>query len=246
MPRHCAISPITVGVSLHEQLRRATSIEELAGFARRVPPMLGDRLSRGLAAGRVIAVYSGFLDTIIRRAIGLVFAGHPELSVDAFTWLSLGSNGRQEAVLSSDVDSAVAFDNSVDADTVVTYRAAFAEVSGVLATAGLSADDHGATAQQALFARTNADCARRREVVGRAGRAQRRDDDLPDGGRPAHPRRPRAAAVIRWSAICASTRRDAALLQESLSYRAKLRSRRGSRPAAPTPSTSSHTRCCRW
>ena len=30
-PRDFAISPITVGVSLHEQLRRATSIEELAG-----------------------------------------------------------------------------------------------------------------------------------------------------------------------------------------------------------------------
>ena len=115
-PRDFAISPITVGVSLHEQLRRATSIEELATFAGRVPPMLGDLLSRGLAAGRVIAVYSGFLDTIIRRAIGLVFARHPELSVDAFTWLSLGSNGRREAVLSSDVDSAVAFDDAVDAE----------------------------------------------------------------------------------------------------------------------------------
>ena len=80
--------------------------------------MLGDLLSRGLAAGRVIAVYSGFLDTIIRRAIGLVFARHPELSVDAFTWLSLGSNGRREAVLSSDVDSAVAFDDAVDPDAV--------------------------------------------------------------------------------------------------------------------------------
>ena len=112
-PRDFAISPITVGVSLHEQLRRATSIEELATFAGRVPPMLGDLLSRGLAASRVIAVYSGFLDTIIRRAIGLVFARHPELSVDAFTWLSLGSNGRREAVLSSDVDSAVAFDDAV-------------------------------------------------------------------------------------------------------------------------------------
>ncbi|HVH23794.1 MAG TPA: CBS domain-containing protein, partial [Pseudonocardia sp.] len=53
-PRDFAISPITVGVSLHEQLRRATSIEELATFARRVPPMLGDLLSRSLATSRVI------------------------------------------------------------------------------------------------------------------------------------------------------------------------------------------------
>ena len=77
--------------------------------------------------------------------------------MDAFTWLSLGSNGRREAVLSSDVDSAVAFDNAVGPSATVAYRAAFAEVSGVLATAGLSADNHGATAQQALYAGTNAD-----------------------------------------------------------------------------------------
>ena len=141
-PRDFAISPITVGVSLHEQLRRATSIEELATFAGRVPPMLDDLLSRGLAAGRVIAVYSGFLDTIIRRAIGLVFARHPELSVDAFTWLSLGSNGRREAVLSSDVDSAVAFDDAVDPATPCRPTGPRSpRSSGVLATAGLSADE---------------------------------------------------------------------------------------------------------
>ena len=190
-PRDFAISPITVGVSLHEQLRRATSIEELAAFAGRVPPVLDDLLSRGLAAGRVIAVYSGFLDTIMRRAIGLVFARHPELSVDAFTWLSLGSNGRREAVLSSDVDSAVAFDDAVDPAAVPAYRAAFAEVSGVLATAGLSADGHGTTAQSASVLPDQRRVAGRRPAVaGRPGRAQGRDHDLTAGGRPPHPRRP--------------------------------------------------------
>ena len=98
-PRDFAISPSTAGVSLHEQLRRARTADELGAGAVRVPAMLGDLLSWGLASGKVIAVYSTFLDTIMRRAIGLVFAQHPELSVDAFTWLSLGSNGRREAVL---------------------------------------------------------------------------------------------------------------------------------------------------
>ena len=54
-------------------------------------------------------MYSSILDTIVRRTITLIFAQHPDLSLDAFTWLSLGSNGRREAVLSSDIDSAVAF-----------------------------------------------------------------------------------------------------------------------------------------
>jgi CBS domain-containing protein len=156
-PRDFAISPSTAGVSLHEQLRRARTADELVAGAVRVPGMLGDLLSWGLASGKVIAVYSAFLDTITRRAIGLVFADHPELSIDAFTWLSLGSNGRREAVPSSDVDSAVAFDDAVSPEAIATYRAAFGEVYEVLERAGLSADDHGATAQHALFARTNAD-----------------------------------------------------------------------------------------
>ena len=145
------------GVAFDERLRAACSVDELATYAVRVPGMLGDLLAGGLTAGTVIAVYSSFLDTIIRRAIGLVFAQHPKLSVDAFTWLSLGSNGRKEAVPSSDVDSAVAFDDTIGPATIPAYRAAFGEVYDVLARAGLSADDHGATARHALFARTNAD-----------------------------------------------------------------------------------------
>ena len=225
-PRDFAISPITVGVSLHEQLRRATSIEDLATFAGRVPPVLDDLLSRGLAAVRVIAVYSGFLDTIMRRAIGLVFARHPELSVDAFTWLSLGSNGRREAVLSSDVDSAVAFDDAVDPGAVPAYRAAFAEVSGVLATAGLSADGHGSTAQSALFSRTNAEwrAAGRQWLADPVEHKGAIMTSLLVDGRPIHgdPGLPAVSRVFSELREHPGTMR--LLLQESLAYRAKLRS----------------------
>jgi CBS domain-containing protein len=225
-PRDFAISPITVGVSLHEQLRRATSIDDLATFAGRVPPVLDDLLSRGLAAVRVISVYSGFLDTIMRRAIGLVFARHPELSVDAFTWLSLGSNGRREAVLSSDVDSAVAFDDAVDPAVVPAYRAAFAEVSGVLATAGLSADDHGSTAQSALFSRTNAEwrAAGRQWLADPVEHKGAIMTSLLVDGRPIHgdPGLPAVSRVFSELREHPGTMR--LLLQESLAYRARLRS----------------------
>jgi CBS domain-containing protein len=225
-PRDFAISPTAVGASLHEQLRRATSIDDLATFAGRVPPMLGDLLARGLASGKVIAVYSAFLDTIIRRAIGLVFAQHPELSVDAFTWLSLGSNGRREAVLSSDVDSAVAFDDAVSAEEIVAYRAVFAEISGVLATAGLSADDHGATAQQALFARTNADwrTAGRQWLADPVAHNGAMMTSLLVDGRPIHgdPGLPAVTRVFSDLREHPGTMR--LLLQESLARRAKLRS----------------------
>jgi CBS domain-containing protein len=153
--RDFAVSSTASDVSLHEQLRRAETIEELASLARGIPSFLGDVLARGLASGRVIALYSTILDTTVRRAIRMVFAGHPELDRDAFTWLSLGSNGRREAVLSSDVDSAVAFTDALPASQMPAYRAAFGEVHDVLAAGGLSRDNHGATAQREPFARTN-------------------------------------------------------------------------------------------
>jgi CBS domain-containing protein len=156
-PRDFTISPATAGVSVHEQIRRATTVEELHRRARRVPSMVDDLLSWGLASGKVIAVYSSVLDTIVRRTINLIFARYPDLSLDAFTWLSLGSNGRREAVLSSDIDSAVAFADTCDASDIDRYRAAFAEIQRELAAAGFGGDTHGATASKPAFSRTNAE-----------------------------------------------------------------------------------------
>jgi CBS domain-containing protein len=155
-PRDFAVSPTTAGVSLHERLRRAGDIEELVDGARRVTGTLDDLLAGGLTADRVISIYSTLLDTLVRQAISLVFADHPDLSTDAFTWLSLGSNGRREAVPSSDADTAVAFVDELPETRIDSYRLAFAEVHAVLSRAGLSSDDHGATAPHPPFSRTNA------------------------------------------------------------------------------------------
>jgi CBS domain-containing protein len=225
-PRDFAVSSTTAGVSLHEQLRRAATIEELNVRARRVPAMLADLLSRGLASTKVIAVYSAIVDTVVRRAITLIFARHPELSVDAFTWLSLGSNGRREAVLSSDVDSAVAFDDRVPAEAITGYRAAFGEVNALLAKAGLSSDDHGATAQRPLFARTNADwrVAAHQWLASPVENKGAVMTSLLVDGRPIHGD-PGLPAVTR---VFGDLRRHPGtmrlLLEESLSARARLRS----------------------
>jgi CBS domain-containing protein len=155
-PRDFTVSPTTSGVSIHEQVRRAATVAELQARIRRVPSVLSDLLSRQLAPGKVITVYSAIVDTIVRRAIQLTFQQHPELSLDAFTWLALGSNGRREATPSSDIDSAVAFDDAIDDGEMARYRSAFGEINRLLAAAGLTADDHGATAERPAFARTNA------------------------------------------------------------------------------------------
>jgi CBS domain-containing protein len=227
-PRDFAVSPTTAGISLHERLRRAATVEDLVCHAAGIPEMLGDLLSRGLASGRVIAVYSAVVDTLVRRAIHFVFAGHPDLSPDAFTWLSLGSNGRREAVLSSDVDSAAAFSvdsgEALDEARMARYRDAFGEVYAVLTRAGLSGDPHGATASHPLFARTNDSwrAAAEQWLAAPADHNGAMMTSLLVDGRPIHGD-PALPAVSR---VFGDLRRHPGalrlLLQESLSRRAKL------------------------
>lgn len=227
-PRDFAVSPSMAGISLHERLRRAASVEDLVCHAGDIPDMLGELLSRGLASGRVIAVYSAVVDTLVRRAIHFVFAGHPELSPDAFTWLSLGSNGRREAVLSSDVDSAAAFrvdsGDPLGEAQMARYRDAFGEVYAVLTRAGLKGDPHGATASHPLFARTNDSWreAGRKWLAAPAEHNGAMMTSLLVDGRPIHGD-PGLPAVTR---VFGDLRRHPGalrlLLQESLSKRAKL------------------------
>ena len=204
---------------MHEQIRRATTLDELRRRARRAPAVVDDLLSWGMASGKAIAVYSSILDTIVRRAITLTFAQYPDLSLDAFTWLSLGSNGRREAVLSSDIDSAVAFRDNCDGAEIDRYRAAFAEIQRVLAAAGITADSHGATASRPAFSRTNAEWREAaRQWLAEPVREPGRDDDVAAGRRAADPRRPRPArghGGVQRPAAAPGTMR--LLLEESLS-----------------------------
>ncbi|HEU5000539.1 MAG TPA: putative nucleotidyltransferase substrate binding domain-containing protein [Lapillicoccus sp.] len=227
-PRDFAVSPTTAGVSLHEQLRRAATTDELVDRAHRAPAVLEDLLSRGLATGRVISVYSSIVDALTRRAIGLVFDRHPELDVDAFTWMSLGSNGRREAVLSSDVDCAVAFRDGIDPAVIPAYRAVFAEVEEVLSRAGVRGDRHGATASHPTFARTNAEWRAAAEqwlAAPEANNGAMMTSLLVDG-RPIHgdPGLPAVTAVFSDLRRHPGTMR--LLLEESLSSRARMRSLR--------------------
>jgi CBS domain-containing protein len=225
-PRDFAVSPTTAGVALHEQLRRADTLTELEDRARRMPVVIGDLVTRGLASERAIAVYASMRDTTVRRAIEITFADHPELSIDAFTWLSLGSNGRREAVLSSDLDSAAAFNDETSPEQITAYLAVFNEVNGLLARSGLRSDDHGASTQRAAFSRTNADwrAAGEQWLAEPAKNQGAMMTSLLVDGRPVYGD-PGLPAVTK---VFADLRRHPGtmrlLLQESLSKRAKLRS----------------------
>lgn len=225
--RDFMLAPTTAGVGLLEQIRRAHTIAELIARARRTPEILSDVISRGLSTDRVITVYSSIVDSIVRRAITLIIAEHEDLSADAFTWLSLGSNGRREAVPCSDVDAAVAFDNQVPAQEITRYRKAFEQINDLLIQCDLSVDTHGAFASNKPFSRTNKQwhAAATRWLTTPSENKGAIMASLLVDARPIHgdPGLPEVARVF------SDFRRHPAtmglLLSESLSHRAKVRDR---------------------
>jgi CBS domain-containing protein len=152
--RDFMLAPTTAGASVNERIRQAHTTEALVSHARKVPGLLSDVLSRGLSVDRVIAVNSAIVDSIVRKAIVLVFEEFDDLSNEAFTWLSLGSNGRREAVPSSDVDAAVTFDDAYE-EQIPRYREAFGVVGEVLTRCGISVDTHQAFPSHQGFSRTD-------------------------------------------------------------------------------------------
>lgn len=224
--RDFVLSPTTAGVGLLEQIRRSKTFVDLIQRARRAPAMLTDIISRGLSTDRVITVYSAIVDSVVQQSIKLVFAQHTDLSTDAFTWLSLGSNGRKEAVPCSDVDAAVAFANRVSDDEMIRYRTAFEQVNQLLTDAGLSIDTHGACASKEPFSRTNKQwhIAAKRWLSDPSENKGAIMASLLVDARPIHgdPGLPEVARVFT------EFRRHPAtmelLLAESLSHRAKVRS----------------------
>ncbi|RNI21560.1 putative nucleotidyltransferase substrate binding domain-containing protein [Flexivirga caeni] len=155
-PADFAVSGSSGDIALRQQLAQAPTADELVARSQGVPCMVDGLLERGLATSKVTSVYSATVDAVVRRALVLTFARHPQLDLDAFTWFVLGGTARGEAVLSSDLDSAVAFRHQLNDEQQGAYRAAFAEVLELVERAGIPSDPHGATAARAPFARTTA------------------------------------------------------------------------------------------
>jgi CBS domain-containing protein len=150
-------------------LRRAIALAEspadLAAVAAGLTPVIIAWHDARVAAEHVAAVRSVVLDALTRRLIELAVrdAGHPPVP---FTWFALGSLARREAVPSSDVDSALAWEDEGteasgreatgrEAGQVAGYLGRVAQaVDEGLRACGMSPDAHGASAANPLFARS--------------------------------------------------------------------------------------------
>ena len=140
---------------LRRAIAQAASPAELAVAAAGLDPMIVALRDARVAADQVAAVRSVVLDALIRRLVELAVAtaGDPPVP---FTWFVSGSLARREAVPSSDVDSAVAWQDTgvpdAEASEYVT-RIAHTVEDGLRAC-GLRPDAHGASAANPLFARS--------------------------------------------------------------------------------------------
>jgi CBS domain-containing protein len=137
-------------------LRRAIALAgsqaELVAAAAGLNPMIIALHDARATAEHLTAVRSVVIDALIRRLAELAIreAGPPPAP---FTWFALGSLARREAVPSSDVDSALAWDG--EDLSVADYVSGVARaVEEGLRACGLPADAHGASAASPVFARS--------------------------------------------------------------------------------------------
>jgi CBS domain-containing protein len=136
--------------ALRRAIRHATSVEELrraaAGLRLTVVTLLDAHVGNAQIGG-VIAVV---VDALTRRLIEIELdrLGSPPCP---FSWIVLGSFGRREVVPSSDVDSAILWDDEGPQAYMLELGRSVADE---LARMGFATDPHGASAAKELFVRS--------------------------------------------------------------------------------------------
>jgi CBS domain-containing protein len=141
---------------LRRAIALADSPDELAAAVAGLNPAIIALYDARVTAEQLTAVRSVVLDALTRRLVELAVrdAGPPPVP---FTWFALGSLARREAVPSSDVDSALAWDSAEEGDDsgAAGYvgRVTRAVDEGLRAC-GMSPDEHGASAANPIFARS--------------------------------------------------------------------------------------------
>jgi CBS domain-containing protein len=138
---------------LRRAIDLATSATDLASAAAGLTPMIIALHDARVAAEQIAAIRSVVLDALTRRLIELAIrdVGDPPVS---FTFFALGSLARRETVPSSDVDSALAWQDEDAAPDAADYLARVASaVDSGLKACGVQPDAHGTSAANPLFAR---------------------------------------------------------------------------------------------
>ena len=140
---------------LRRAIALAASPAELAAAAAGLDPMIVALRDAQVAAEQAAAMRSVVLDALTRRLVELAIAAEGDPPAP-FTWFVLGSLARRETVPSSDVESALAWQDADVPDGEVSEAMARVAhmVEDGLRACGLRPDSHGASAANPLFARS--------------------------------------------------------------------------------------------
>jgi CBS domain-containing protein len=143
---------------LRQRIATARSEAELVTVSRELRPMVVSLFDAGVAAGNVMAVYGVCVDALTRRLLKLALDRLGGVGAE-FAWLALGSQARREALPSSDIDSAIVWFDSEQADgpDEAEIRARLLnlarEVMTGLRACGLRTDENGVNADAPAFVR---------------------------------------------------------------------------------------------
>ncbi len=133
---------------LRRSIASAGSAGELSGVASELNQAVVALWDARIPADQISAVISVVSDALIRRTIELAIDDRGEPPTE-FSWLSLGSHGRREAVPSSDVDSGMSWrdpEPGREQETGDYVRGVAAQVAESLVSIGWRLDARGVTA----------------------------------------------------------------------------------------------------
>jgi CBS domain-containing protein len=139
---------------LRRGIEDAGGIEEVRRAARQLRPAVVGLHDARVAPAQIASIIAVVADALVRRLIDLEIGvlGAPPCPL---RWLVLGSLGRREVVLSSDIDSGLVWGGEDRDDELQEYAGALGhQVVTELAACGFAADTHGATAAKPLFNRS--------------------------------------------------------------------------------------------
>jgi CBS domain-containing protein len=107
-------------------------------------------LDAGIGPLDVCRVLSLQVDSLTSRLIELAIARQGPAPA-AWAWLVLGSTARREFTLGSDVENALAYDGTADAEIDAYFAAVAADVTRGLSACGFELDHNGVLASEALW-----------------------------------------------------------------------------------------------
>jgi len=141
---------------LRRAISRASSDGELVDASSKLRPTVVAMTQGGVPAEEVMSVFSVVTDALTRKVLDLTVAGAGEPPA-RFTWLTLGSQARREAVPSSDLDSAIVwFDGDRRDETAVRHYLGEVAIAAtnLLVRCGFHPDEHRVSASDPLFVRS--------------------------------------------------------------------------------------------